>query len=154
MYCPFSRTVGSKVPRVAFVTGATPEAKVVKVVGLPFPSSREYSSFHEPVETEPMIGVGLVISWPSANPAMLTTGGGGGCTTAGSTFTVTCAVAASCVSLARSCNTYDTATVKITCVTAAFGVAKLTAAVPLIFFHVMLRTLPAGFFFFKQKTAY
>src|SRR6478672_11743377 len=79
-YWPFSSTVGSNVPSVALVTGAAPEAKVANVVGLPEPSSNEYSSFHEPVVTEPMIGVGLVISWPSANPAMLTTGGGGGCT--------------------------------------------------------------------------
>src|SRR4051794_33651383 len=78
MYCPFSKTVGSKVPRVAFVTGATPEANVVKVVGLPLPSSSEYSSFHVPVVTDPIIGVGLVISAPSVNPAKLTIGDGGG----------------------------------------------------------------------------
>src|SRR4051794_6454597 len=65
MYCPFRSTVGSKVPSVALVTGATPEANVTKVVGLPLPSSKEYSSFHAPVLTEPIIGVGLVISCPS-----------------------------------------------------------------------------------------
>src|SRR5689334_1947999 len=77
-YWPFRSTVGSKVPRVEFVTGAVPEANVIKVVGLPEPSSSEYSSFHVPVLTEPVIGVGLVISWPSAKPARVTTGGGGG----------------------------------------------------------------------------
>src|ERR1043166_8468688 len=46
-YWPFNRTVGSKVASVPFVTGAVPEANVVKVVGLPLPSSSEYSSFHE-----------------------------------------------------------------------------------------------------------
>src|SRR6478752_1548274 len=78
IYCPFSRTVGSKVPSVLLVTGAAPEAKVTKVVGFPEPSSKEYSSFHVPVLTEPVIGVGLVISWPSVRPVILTTGGGGG----------------------------------------------------------------------------
>src|SRR6185437_9258673 len=113
MYCPFNSTVGSKVPRVAFVTGAVPEAKVVKIVGLPEPSSSEYSSFHVPVLTEPVIGVGLVISWPSMNPVKLTTGGGGGGATEESTVIVTCAVDCNCVSLARSCSTYTPAAPKV-----------------------------------------
>src|SRR6476661_3923285 len=104
-YWPFRRTVGSKVPSVLFVTGVEPEANVVKVVGLPEPSSSEYSSFHVPLLTEPTIGVGLVISWPSANPAKLTTGGGGGGATEESTVIVTCAADCNCVSLARSCST-------------------------------------------------
>jgi hypothetical protein len=78
IYWPFRSTVGSKVPSVLLVTGATPEANVTKVVGLPEPSSNEYSSFHEPVVTEPMIGVGFVISWPSVKPVKLTDGGVGG----------------------------------------------------------------------------
>src|SRR5262249_35043220 len=77
-YWPFNNIVGSRVPRVALVTGATPEANVTKVVGLPAPSSKEYSSFHVPVVTEPTIGVGCVISCPLVNPAIVTAGGGGG----------------------------------------------------------------------------
>src|ERR1041385_6524624 len=57
-YCPFKRTVGSKVPSVPFVTGAAPEANVVKVVGLPLPSSSEDSSFQVPAVPEPLTGVG------------------------------------------------------------------------------------------------
>src|SRR6185437_2028994 len=116
MYWPFSRIVGSKVPRVAFVTGATPDAKVTKVVGLPAPSSKEYSRFQFPVVTEPMIGVGLVISWPSVNPVKLTEGGVGGGTGAFVTVTVTWAVVCNWESLALSCRTYTPATGKVACV--------------------------------------
>src|SRR2546423_5530147 len=102
-YCPFSRTVGSKVPKVPLFTAVVPEAKGTNVVGLPEPSSREYSSFQLPLLTEPMMAVGVVISAPSANPVKLTTGGGRGGTGAVVTVIVICEVDCNWPSVAKSC---------------------------------------------------
>src|SRR5205085_11844399 len=77
-YCPFSRTVGSNVPKVPLFTAVVPEAKGTNVVGLPEPSSSEYSSFQLPLLTEPTMGVSLLISAPSVNPVQPTTCVGGG----------------------------------------------------------------------------
>src|SRR5262249_39944077 len=144
MYCPFSRDDGSKVPRVLLVTGAAPDANVTNVVGLPEPSSSEYSSFHVAVVTEPAIAVGAVISWPSVKPTMLTTGGGGGGATEESTVMVTCAVAWSCVSLARSCSTYTPAAPKVAWLTRALGLLNTTGTGPLKALHETESVLPAG----------
>src|SRR6185503_11279589 len=123
---------------------AVPDANVVNVVGFPAPSSNEYSSFHEPVVTEPMIGVGLVISWPSVNPVKLTDGGVGGGTKALATVMVTCAVVCSWESLALSCKTYTPATLNVACVTTELGLLNETLAGPLISLQLTSSVLPVG----------
>src|SRR4029077_6269983 len=144
MYCPFSKSVGSRVPSVAFVTGATPEANVVKVVGLPLPSNKEYSSFQEPVVTDPTIGVGAVISWPSVSPETLPTGGGGGGAIPGFTVTVVTEVACNKESLASNWITYTPAAPNVACVTSELGLLNVTVAGPLTTLQATDNVLPAG----------
>ena len=111
---------------------------------MPAPSSKEYSSFQLPLLTEPIIGVGLVISAPSANPVKLTTGGGGGGIAAVLTVIVTCDVDCNCPSLARSCTIYTPAALKVTCVTSALGLLNATGAGPLIWLQAVVNVLPVG----------